>query len=390
MKIELKNADKWYRVYKKLNKEQRYKYVLETINNELSVKFFEKNDIVGIILNTLDYLRDMRLYKEMIELYDRLQRWKEYIDEWYYFEKYPIDYYLYCGDISKVRKHLEGFRLKPEKSIDIFIPTFDKLIYYGYSDITMDVSLWMYDKIKDAPGLLSGSEDQYGKIIYMEKLQDIYNDLKNNIPVHRDTIVKYLERYGYETESYIDLTIDALSPQKELWPDREMYQVDESDFFHCLKLQFCRYMLDSKNVTFATSRDIWDVFLYSIKCGSPNNESVRNYDNTLELDLKRYDNQISARMDFLSNKFTCGFAVAWGMVYLYDFLYNHGYISDKVYHSALTDIQTIKDEIIRGNTSSLWEYNFVNVWVKPDSIGVEEHRNTKVIFDESFNIQIRR
>ena len=30
----------------------------------------------------------MKLYEEMIELYDRLYRWKEHIDEWYYLETF--------------------------------------------------------------------------------------------------------------------------------------------------------------------------------------------------------------------------------------------------------------------------------------------------------------
>ena len=42
MKIKFNNTDKWYKVYKKLNKEQKYKYILETVSCDLPAKFFEK------------------------------------------------------------------------------------------------------------------------------------------------------------------------------------------------------------------------------------------------------------------------------------------------------------------------------------------------------------
>ncbi|NMB97278.1 MAG: hypothetical protein GYA02_11825 [Clostridiaceae bacterium] len=384
MKIKFNNTDKWYKVYKKLNKEQKYKYILETVSCDLPAKFFEKIDILSFVTNTFGYLTDMKLYEEMIELYDRLYRWKEHIDEWYYLETFLIDYYLYCGNISEVKKHLESFQSEPVASIDIFIPVFDKLVYYGYSDLTLDISLRMFDKIKDAPGLLSGSERQFGWIIYMEKLQSVYSDLKRNIPVDRNAIVKYLEKYDFEPELYIDMTIDVLSPENELWPDYEIYQKDTSDFFHCLMLLFCRHMLDSKNVSFATSHDIWDVFTYCIRLDTPDSVPVMNYDNVFELDVRRYDDEISGRMGYISNKYTCGFAAAWGIVYIYDFLYNHGYISEGVYHDALETIQTIKIKIISGIANHLWKNNFVNIWGKPDSNAAEEFTSIKEIFDESF------
>lgn len=389
MNIILNDTDKWYKDYKKLNNEQKkYQYLLETISYDLPVKFFEEIDITSFVSYAFEYLRNMKLYEEMIELYDRLYRWKEHIDDWYYFERYLIDYYLYCNNISEVEKYLESFQSKPVASIDIFIPVFDKLVYYGYSDLTLDISLRMFDLIKGAPGLLSGSERQFGWIIYMEKLQSVYNDLKRNIPVKRKAIVEYLEKYDFEPESYIDMTIDVLSPQNELWPDYEIYQRDESDFFHCLMLLFCRYMLDSKNVSFATSHDIWDVFCYCIRCDKPDSVPVMNYDNVFELDAERYDEEISGRMGYISNKHTCGFAAAWGMIYIYDFLHNHGYISDKVHFDALRAIQTIKLEIIDAKVNHLWENNFVNIWGKPDSVDDEVFRSVKELFDESFSSQI--
>ena len=384
MNIILNDSDKWFKVYKKLDKEKKYQYVLETINCEIPVEFFDNIDFTGFIIKAFEYLKNMKQHEKMIELYDKAYRWKENMDEWYYCDKFLIEYYLYCNNIAGAKKHLDSFLSDPEKSIDIFIPVFDKLIYYGHSDLALDISLRIFDKVKDAPGLMAGTESEFGRIIYMEKLQSIYSYLKKTIPVHRDTIIEYLEKYGYDPESDIDMMMDVLSPGYERTPDYEYFRRNKNDFFYALMLMFCRYMLDTKNINFSTSGDIWLIALDCFKAGSPRNAPETNFDNVLKLDEDKYDREISGRMGFISNKYICGLAVAWGMVYVYDFLYKHAYISDKVYNNALEVIDGIKVEIVEGYVNSLWEYDFVHAWGKPDSISDEEFNAEKELFDNSF------
>ncbi|OGO80288.1 MAG: hypothetical protein A2Y21_02550 [Clostridiales bacterium GWC2_40_7] len=389
MNIILNDSDKWFKVYKKLDKEKKYQYVLETMSCEIPVGFFDKLDFTGYIDHAFEYLKNIKQHEKMIELYDKAYRWKENLDGWFYCDKFLIDYYLYCNNIAGVKKHLDSFLSNPEESIDIFILVFDKLVYYGHSDLTLDISLHMFDKVKDAHGLIVGSEAEYGRIIYMEKLQSLYSDLRKNIPVHRDAVIEYLEKFEYDLESDIDRIMDALSPGYDRIPDYDDFRKDKSDFFYFLMLMFCRYMLDTKNISFSASGDIWDVALDSFKAGPPSNTSGMNFDNVFKLNKNKYDNEISGRMGLISNKHTCGCAVAWGMIYVYDFLYKHEYISDKVYNNALEVIDGIKVEIIKGYANSLWEYDFIHAWGKPDSISDEEFNVEKELFDDSFEGQIK-
>ena len=388
MDIILTDSKKWFKAYKKLDKEKKYQYILETIDCEIPVKFFDNIDFTGFIIHAFEYLKNIKQHEKMIELYDKAYRWKENLDGWFYCDKFLIDYYLYCNNITGVKKHLDSFLSNPEESIDIFIPLFDKLVYYGHSDLALDISLHMFDKVKDAHGLITGSESEFGRIIYTEKLQSLYSDLKKNIPVHREAIIEYHEKYGYDPEPDIDMMMDVLSPRNDRRPDYDDFRKNKSDFSYALMLKFCRYMLDTKNVNFSTSGDIWLIALDSFKAGSPGNAPKTNFDNVFKLDEDKYDEEISGRMGFISNKYTCGFAVAWGMVYVYDFLYKHEYISDKVYNNALEVIDGIKAEIIKGYANSLWEYDFVHAWEKPDSISDEEFTAEKDLFDDSFKGQI--
>ena len=387
MNIILNDANKWFKVYKKLNKEEQFRYVFETINCEIPAKFFNNIDFTHFIIHAFGYLKNAKQHEKMVELYDKASRWKENLGEWYYLDKFLMDYYLYCNNIAGVKKHLDSFLSNPE-SIDIFIPVFDKLVYYGHSDLALDISLHMFDKVKDAPGMIAGSESEFGRIIFMEKLQSVHSDLKKAIPVRRDAIIEYLEKYGYDPESYIDMIMEVLSPGYEKMPDYDDFRRDKSHFTYTLMLIFCRYMLDVKNISFSTSDDIWFVALDSFNAGSPGKTSGMNFDNVFKLNKDKYDEEISGRMGFISNKHTCGCAVAWGMVYVYDFLHKHGYISDKVYNNALEVIDGIKVEITKGYANSLWEYDFVHTWEKPDSISDEEFNAEKELFSDSFKCQI--
>ena len=118
-------------------------------------------------------MKNIKRHEKIIKLDDKVYRWKENLDEWFYIDKYMIDYHLYCNNIAGVKKHLDSFLSNPAESIDIFTPVLDKLVYYGHSDLALDISFYMFDKAKDAPGLTAGSESGFGWIIYLEKLQSI-------------------------------------------------------------------------------------------------------------------------------------------------------------------------------------------------------------------------
>lgn len=387
MEIILDNPDKWYKKYKRLKDENKYKYVMETLDSEMPDKFFDDIDIISIITSTFEYLKRTKQHEKNVELYDRTIRWKE-DKEWYYIDKYMIDYCLYNSDMAGVKKHLESFLSNPVESIEIFILVLDKLVYYGHTDLVYDISLQMYSKVKGAPGLIAGVEYEFGDRIYNEKLLSIYTDLKTNIPVEEAAIIKFYKEYGYDIKDDMEIILDVLSPDYKKKPDYNDYKTDKSYFVFALMLVFFRYMYEVKNISFSAAYDIWDVVIDSIKRGSPGNTKDAVFNNFFKLDREKYDYEISGRMGFISNKFVCGFAVAWGSAYVYDFLFMHKYISEKVYYNAIDIIDSIKAEIITGNFNSLWEYNFVHMWGKPDSMEDKDFQVEKELFNDSYNSEI--
>ena len=49
MYIILSDSNKWFKVYKKLDKEEKYQYVLETLDCEIPVKFFKSTLILQVL-----------------------------------------------------------------------------------------------------------------------------------------------------------------------------------------------------------------------------------------------------------------------------------------------------------------------------------------------------
>lgn len=385
----MSDIKKWKNAYKKLNNdEKKYSYLLETLSSELSIQFLDDFDLIHYLISSFTYLEDAKEYEKMIELYDIAYRWKMDNEEWYYCDAYLMDYYLYNNNLTGFNNHLDSFISNPAQSLDIFIPLFDKLLYYGHTDLALDISFRLFDKVKAAPRLISGSEYQFGIIIYMQKFQDIYTDLKNNIPIGKKAIVRYLNKYDFNTKEYIDLTVDVLSPDYKELPGYDVYEKDISDLVHTLMLLFCRYMLDTKNVNFATSYEIWDIVRESFQWYIPDTKAELIFDKVFELNTERYEGEISGRLGFLSNKTTSGFGAAWGSIYVYDFLYKNEYISKKTYDHAIGGIYDLQHELIEEYTNNLWKYEFVHTWGKPDSMSDEEYTFEKDLFRTSI-AQIR-
>ena len=385
MNIMPDDPKKWIKAYRKLDEKKKYQCLLEILSHEIPADFFDNIDLLGVITDSLEYLKDTKQHEKMIELYDKVHPWKESLEEWFYCDSILIDDYLYCGNIAGIKKHMDSFLTNPVNSIDMFIPIVDKAVYYDYSNLVLDISLSMYDKVKDAKGLVPGTEYEFGSRIYTEKLQSIYSDLKNNITVNEDDIVEYLGKYGYNMKGDTGFVVELLEPGNDKKLNASDYRENKKDFSYALMLKFCRYMLDAKNVNFSTSYDIFYIAYDSFKRKSPG--ATGSFDGVFELDEEKYNEEISDRLGYISNKRTCGIAASWGMTYVYDFLYQQEYISDKVYNNALKVIDGIKAEIIEGYANNLWEYDFVHVWEKPESIRADDFAAEKKLFRDTFEHQ---
>ena len=106
------------------------------------------------------------------------------------------------------------------------------------------------------PDWLPVRQGDFTKTVIVDKMQNVYCDMKNRVPVVKSDILEYLKKYDYILEEADIDTMHILwmacNPE---FPGFQEYMEDASLFEWKLMLMFMDYMT-CKNVAFATAYDI--------------------------------------------------------------------------------------------------------------------------------------
>lgn len=331
MSIELllEDSKKWYKHYSTLNQLERCELLKETFNNTIPEEFVKGIDFVNLFIDSFNYLNRERQFEKMIELYDTIVSQKQVCgEEFYYVDKNMMDYYLFNGDLGGVKKHLKSFKAFPVKSIDTLDNIFAKLIFYNYTEIALDVALSIYPEISGSDKLILGADGVYARFIYLEKMQEIYQMLKNGGTIDKAYIIIYLRKFGFAVKDQL-LTIEGmLSDDLIANPDFiDFYETNGTFLFNTMLL-FLKYMFEEKNVSFPAASSIWFGAMELLISEDP--EEYGDFDEVFTFDPEIFRNEMINSFGFLSSNTASAFSLAWGMTYVYDFLKKYDYISDDV------------------------------------------------------------
>ena len=385
MSIELllEDSKKWYKHYSTLNLLESCELLKETFSNTLPEEFVKGIDFVDLFIDSFNSLNSERQFEKMIELYDAIVSQKQVCgEEFYYVDKNMMDYYLFMGDLDGVKKHLESFKAFPIKSIDTFYNIFAKLTFYNYTEIALDVALSIYPKISGSDKLVPGADGAYARFIYLEKVQEIYQLLKNGGTIEKAKIIKYLKKFGFAVKGQLVTIEGMLSDDLIGHPDFiDFYETNAAFLFNTM-LYFSKYMFEEKNVSFPAASSIWFGAMGILISEDP--EEYGDFDEVFTIDPEKFRNEIFNSFGFLSSNTASAFAIAWGMTYVYDFLKKYDYISDEVHDTAMIEISSIKAEITKARADELWTYNFVHHWGKPDSVNEQDFIIEKEAFEHTF------
>lgn len=390
MNIPLNDPDEWYQRYKKLSSEKKNEFLRETVGNPFPDDFFEEYDLSGLLINYFEELLRKKEYQEMFTFYESIadnNPWMMQLREFYYIDKMFVDLCLFQKETSDLNKYLACFKADPVESIDILIPVLDKLIFYGQIDYALDISQNVYQRVRNSDRLLMRTDEYFSYVILILKFQDIYIKLKNNQPVDQQEVSDDLLKYDYEISDILDEIIQVLGLDYRTIGQSKLAILNQSDaFLRNLGLLFCVYMYEEKQVNFSASHEFWDFATKRCFChDARDGDGECQYDNLFRLDEQEFDENISARLGFLSNKTTHGIATVWGMQYLYDFLIARELISKDIHQEALEAIRRMKSEIIGAFREELWCYDFVHSWDRPTSCDATEFEAEKDMFAETFD-----
>jgi len=388
MSIELllEDSKKWYKHCSTLNELERCELLKETFSYTIPEEFVKRIDFVNLFIDSFNYLNRERQFEKMIELYDAIVSQKQVCGEdFYYVDKNVMDYYLFNADLGGVKKHLESFKAFPVKSIDTFYNIFSKLIFYNYTEIALDVALSIYPEISSSDKLVPGADGVYARFIYLEKVQEIYQLLKNGGTIEKAKTIKYLKKFGFAVKDQLATIEGMLSDDLTGYPDFIDFYETNAAFLFNTTLLFSKYMLE-KDVSFPAASSIWFGAMGILMSEDP--EEYGEFDEVFTIDREMFRNEIINSFGFLSSNTASAFAIAWGMTYVYDFLKKYNYISDDVHDSAMIEIANIKAEITKARADELWKYNFVHHWGKPDSVNEQDFMMEKEAFEHTFRNKI--
>lgn len=392
MKIPLDDTELWYEEYAALNDDEQIGFLMETLKKPLSNDFFEGIDFIDIIIEIIGYLKKEKQYEKIFELDKAIAEpnYEVLKDKLYYLEDPLVDYCLFLHQKEQLKSHLKSYRVNPIESIEYLTTLLDKLNFYGESDLALDISEYVYEIVKDDNELMGGSEEDFANTILMLELQSLYHKIKNGQTVGRKKLIVRLNRYGYKLNDEFDHIVNALS--SDGWNGSKYgeneYKQDKKRFNNGLMLLFCKYMLEAKKLNFVVSSEIWYVAMNSFQKDNPESSFEHPFDKYFLLDGEGYNRNLVSRFGFLSNKKANGVAVAYGMHYVYDFLFAAGVISAVIYTESLDIVKEKRIMVLTALGPDAWEYGFVCGWERPSSISPEEYQLESELIQRSFREKI--
>ncbi len=389
MRIPIDDPEKWRKTYAALSDQEKYDFFCQTMEYRLSDDFLEDIDIVDLLICIFEDLQRAKQHQNCFALYEIIAKNNPGImlqNDFYYIDKNLIDLSLFLKETNNLNRYLASFKADPVSSIDSLIPVLDKLVFYGQTGLALDIATGVYHAVKESDKLIGGAECDFASVILMQKLQDTYEELKNGRFIDNQEIIDYLKKYDFEIGDILDgimqtLRLDYLNIGQYEFAD---LQKEKRAFFGKLMLLFCKYMYEEKKVNFSASSEFWYFATENFSSDTDSEDGGCTFDRLFELDEQKFEDDIKARVGFISNKRPHGFAMAWGLQYLYDFLFINKFVPEHAYLAALAAIRRIKLELMDGLHNELWKYNFVHCWERPDSIDPVQFKTEQDLFEKTF------
>jgi hypothetical protein len=385
----MKQSKEWKDLFYSKSWNEQYDLIIETINEELSDEFIEELNFPMILLELLHQLRSSNYNDEMFNLICEIKTkqydfYKEYYDV---FDDLLVDYYFLKDSEEKIIEGFQNFIEEPAIGIDQFVNKFDKLIFYGYTEPAVNMSLIVYDKLNNSEEIVKGVEDEFSNVFFVACLQETYESIKNNEAIDLQKLNEKLAQceLSLSEDNFNDLLETLKENNKVIDEFNIVLKKNANNAIKTLSMEFFKYMLHEKGIDFIVSDKIWVEFMGFLGTRKVVNKDANEYFTFSDKELGSY---LLQYFD-LQWMDTCelGFAMIWGIPYIYDFLYSKGLITEETLETNSENMNKIKAKFMENSEEKLWQYNFVHKWSRSESVTEEQFEEEKRRFKESVNIK---
>lgn len=362
-----------------------YDDAMAFFSRELPKGFDEEYDAVEVVLEIQGHHETAKKFEKVINFVKLI---KEKHPEIYektsvYSNSFLTLCYGFHGKTDEIEKVFEEVSVDVVPSFDIFLSIFKTLLFYQHIDIIGKSVDANFETVSTSEDLIGGAEFDFAMLKLFNAIEKQYLESKKNTIFEREKVVEEIQNYCFEPialdkslalfeKGLFDNGLDSKSIQA-------LFLEDKSAAFYILEAKFMKEMLQ-KGFRFALSSRIWE---WLMRYWNENNKTSKNI---FTIETRKFDKFLADLSgSFFSDNKSEMYAVLWGSVYVYDFLYEKELIDSQKYSDFVISSRELKGILIASQPASLWEFDFVHRWHKPDSISEAEFVNEAKIFEKSLN-----
>ncbi|MEA3317080.1 MAG: hypothetical protein U9R54_03915 [Bacteroidota bacterium] len=172
-----------------------FEITCDFFSKELPKEFTKNYDVGEVILETRGHHETAKNFENVIKFSELLQRkqpklYKEYFQ---YFDDFLIDYYCFYKDYNKVEDSFSNFILNPIHDFDMYLISFRKLLFYGYTDILNKAITKNYKKVDTSDKLMGNS----GQDLALSKFYLTLEEFHLNDDFCTKTFLSKLNKYDF-------------------------------------------------------------------------------------------------------------------------------------------------------------------------------------------------
>jgi hypothetical protein len=303
----------------------------------------------------------------------------EYAEHGGFIERDLCDFYLYKGELEKLRERISYISRYPVQAMDVLtVRLLFQLIYHGHYKDAVDFANKVWQPISESDELIGYAEQPFVNVIYTDKLQQCYEELKNNRICDFADLQRLMIELGFDDDKALfENVVSSLKNTLDIEKIRESIRKKNDDHMVDLNIQFLKYMLDTWQMPFVFSDFMWSIIATKKIFGKR-----KGVDNWFYVDEKTMDKHLIERLDtvFRSNTLEM-FGKVWGMHYVFNFLHVQKLLTDEHTVNINDYLAKFRGIMVDYNARELWHLDFVFRW--PESHLWED---LKPVFDNTFNL----
>lgn len=309
-----------------------------------------------------EHLLDNGMIKEVIEFIDlyRITFPGAYENEYQYIELELIPHLYYLKELDTLKKRIEIIKSNPVEGIDtVTKELLFKLIYHGFSDLAVEYSQAVWKPLAEAEDLIGYPENDFCNTIYLNKLENCYQRLKNGESINVKLFKNEMDGCGFdESLDVFDDIFAKLSRQIDGNDTRPEAFRNPKDFLLFLNIQFMKFMKDEYNMPFILSDRFFNILQKPELFGRADTDKGFLYIPYPVLS-EHYDSQYDKMFHINLVEI---FGKVFGLKYVYHFLHVHNFIDDNFNMKMTENIHFLEYEFMVNARESLWQMMFIFDW----------------------------